>query len=303
MSRPATAGDERPVFFPAAGEDLFGIITEPTDKPKGVAVVLLTGGAVPAPNRNRLSVKIARRVAALGYHALRLDYHGVGESTGELDSYRLDRPYADDLLGGVRLLQEQGVSGVVLAGTCFGARTALAAADRIPALHGVALLAPPIRDFEMGVRRIEATPTSRYVKRALSRQAMRGLLDARRRRSYLRVARTKARAAVGLSRTVSRARVGDARAVSPHFSEPLRKLAARRTPVLLAYGTDDEFYGPFRAARSELAAALDAPGARIEERLVPGRIHGLSRLPVQGEVAALIEQWLVGLAGSPAREP
>jgi dienelactone hydrolase len=303
VSEVATTSAERPVYFPAAGEDLFGIITEPTREPKGVALVLLAGGAVPAPNRNRLSVRIARHVAALGYHALRLDYHGVGESTGEIDSYRLDQPYVDDLLAGVRCLEEQGVREVALAGTCFGARTALAAADLIPGLRGVALLAPPIRDFEMGTPKIEATPTLHYAKRAFSVRWLRGLPDARRRRSYRRIARTKLRAAVRSSPVHLRAPRGAAHGVSPRFSEPLARLAARGTPVLLAYGTEDEFYGPFRDARPELAATLDVRGARIAVRLLPGRIHTLSRLAVQDAVATLIEEWLAGLDVDPARGP
>jgi pimeloyl-ACP methyl ester carboxylesterase len=301
VSAIATTSHERPVFFRAAGEDLFGIITEPTVKPKDVALVLLAGGAVPAPNRNRLSVKVARRVAALGYHALRLDYHGVGESSGEVGSYRLDRPFVDDVLAAVRCVNEYGVRDVVLVGTCFGARTALACADRIPALRGIGLLAPPTRDFEMGTPKIEATPASHYLRRAFSTRVLRGFFDARRRRWYFRVARTKMRAALRLSPALPGPGRGAARAASPHFSEPLAKLAARGTPVLLAYGTEDDVYGPFRDARRELAATLEAPGSRIQERTIPGRIHGLSRLAVQDAVATLIEEWLVGLDGVPAR--
>ena len=52
-----------------------------------------------------------------------------------------------------------------------------------------------------------------------------------------------------------------AQGVSPLFSNPLAKLAADGTPVLLAYGTEDDVaYGKFRAARSELATVLEAPG-------------------------------------------
>ena len=52
-----------------------------------------------------------------------------------------------------------------------------------------------------------------------------------------------------------------AQGVSPLFSDPLAKLAADGTPVLLAYGTEDEVaYGTFRAARSELATVLEVPG-------------------------------------------
>jgi pimeloyl-ACP methyl ester carboxylesterase len=302
VSRVTTTSEERPVFFRAAGEDLFGIITEPAGEPKGVALVLLPGGNfMPATHRDRLWVRIARRVAAQGYHALRFDYHGVGESGGEIDTYRLARPFVDDVLAGVRCLQEQGVREVALAGTCFGARTALASADRIPGLRGVALLATPVSDGEVGVG-IEATPTSHYLRRAFSAPALRGLLHARSRRWYLRIAHTKMRAALRSSRLLPRAMRGAAGGVSPHFSDPLAKLAADGTPVLLAYGTEDRIYRLFRDARPELTGMLDAPGAQIEERLIEGGAHTLSRLAVQDEVASMIEEWLVRLDGVAGRE-
>jgi pimeloyl-ACP methyl ester carboxylesterase len=291
VSAIATTNNERPVFFEAAGEDLFGIITEPTTAPNGAGLILLEPAI---PNRNRFSVRLARRVAALGYHSLRFDYHGAGESSGATDKYLLDRPYVDDVLAAVRCLEENGIDRIALVGTCFGARTALASAARIPRLQGLVLLAAPVRDFERGALGIEATPSSQYVKRALRPGTLTKLRSPRLRQYALRVARTKARAAVR-----PRGRDGSAapKQVSPLFSEPLAKLGARGTPVLLAYGTGDEFHGPFREARPALSEVLDAPGSRIEEHIVPGRIHGLSTLAVQHEVTSLIETWLAELDG------
>jgi pimeloyl-ACP methyl ester carboxylesterase len=274
MSVVATATEERPVFFSAAGNDLFGIVTEPTREPKGVALVFLTGGAfIPATNRNRLSVRIARSVAALGYHSLRLDYHGVGESGGEIELYRLDRPFVDDVLAAASCLRERGVPEIVLAGTCFGARTALAAAERTPGLRGVVLLAPPIRDFELDTPAGGAGPGP-----APAPARQRRGLAARGRRLYRRAFRRRRRA-------------WSAEGASPRFLDPLARLARSGTPVLLAYGTEDKFH----EMRPKLAGILEVPGSQIDERIVPGRIHGLTTLAVQDAVATLIEEWLAGL--------
>jgi hypothetical protein len=81
-------------------------------------------------------------------------------------------------------------------------------------------------------------------------------------------------------------------------SEPIAEVHSR---VLLAYGTEDEFYGPLLDVRRELASTLDAPGPRIDERMNPGRIHGLSRLAVQDAIVTLIEECLVGPYAVPAR--
>ena len=299
MTVTATTQEERPIFFRAAGEELFGIITEPTAKANGIGLILLSGGGVPATSRNRLAVRIARRAAALGYHTLRFDYHGVGESTGVSGAYRLDRPFVEDVLGAVRCLEEQGIGEVILSGECFGARTALASAPRIPRLRGLALFAIPTRDFEMGSERVQETSMSTYVQRAFRLRTVRELFSASRRRDFARIARAKLN---GMAESAG-TRGGPAERVSPHFAEPFAEVGTRGVPVLLGYGADDEFYHRFREVRSQLADTLDAPGSKIDERVLSGEIHGLSRLDVQDEIADVMESWLASLAGSGAGTP
>ena len=291
MSATATASHERPVYFPAAGEDLFGIITEPTTTPNGIGVVLISGGAVPATNRNRLWVRIAREVAALGFHTLRFDFHGVGESTGVIDRYRLDRPCADDVIGAVRCLEEHGIDEFVLVGECFGARSALASVGQISGLRGIIALAAPPVDGEMDTERIQNTPMTKYVQRTFRLRTVRELFRASRRRDFVRIGRAKLQWLVSPRGTV----VGADQHVSANFSRPLAELCAQGTPVLLVYGTDDREYAYFSEDRAHLADILDAPGSTIDERVMPGQIHGLSRLSVQDNVADLVETWLASL--------
>ena len=148
--------------------DLFGVITHPTGEPNGIGLVLLTGARMPGTNRNQLFVRIGRRAALHGFHALRLDYHGVGESS-HATSFPSIAP-SSTMLAAVACLEAHGVSDIVLVGTCFGARTALAAAERIRRLSGVALVVPPVRDE----RAIETRPVSDYMRRAASVRALRG---------------------------------------------------------------------------------------------------------------------------------
>jgi pimeloyl-ACP methyl ester carboxylesterase len=290
VSAVATTRGEYPVFIPTeGGEELFGIVTEPLGAPKRVALIMLWGGGGGATGRNRILVRIARRVAALGYHALRLDYHGVGESSGEVEFFRLDRPFVDDVLAGVRCLEERGVREVALAGWCFGARTALASADRIPELRGVALFNAPVRDFS----------ATHYLKSALSPEALlRGLVDARSRRKYRHIAGTKLRAAIR-SRSSPVATRQAADGISPLFSDPLARLAARGTPVLLSWETEHKGYDAFCEVRPELARLRDSTGAPLEEHVIPGVFHGETGLAVQDEVASSLEGWLLSLDAVP----
>jgi len=82
-----TAGDvgatETPIFIACGEEALFGILTAPAGEPNGLAALILWGsGGMPSFGQDQLRARIARRLAGRGYHALRIDYLGIGESTG-----------------------------------------------------------------------------------------------------------------------------------------------------------------------------------------------------------------------------
>ncbi|MDQ3974585.1 MAG: alpha/beta fold hydrolase [Actinomycetota bacterium] len=294
MNRSATAADELPAFFPAGDDELFGILTHPTVESNGMAIVMLQGGAwVPSTGRNRLWVRMARSLASRGFHALRIDYHGVGESTGDIDNYRLDRPFVTDVEGAIRWIEGRGVSEFVLMGTCFGARTALASAERVTGLRGVALCPPPVRDFEMG-NRIASRPLWWHAQRALRPQVWKGLVNRKRRGAYGRIIRAKARDLVGQGRgRVNGTPPQKFSWVSPNFLRPLQRLVEREIPVLIVYGTTDDFYDDFNRGLSKgLGELLAQAGDLITLILVEGTVHGLGSLEIQDAVAAAVERWL-----------
>jgi len=144
-SVPGAAYREVPAFFAADGEHLFGVLTSPTGDPTGLCVTMLAGAWYgPATHRNRLFVRLARRLATeWGCHSLRVDFHGAGESTG-VSHLGLDDPFPGDLTGAVHWLQSQGIHRHVVVGACLGSRTALMAAPEIDGLEGLVLLAPPL---------------------------------------------------------------------------------------------------------------------------------------------------------------
>jgi dienelactone hydrolase/acyl carrier protein len=156
-----TAYNDHPVFFPAGDDDLFGILTSPCVEGNGTAVTMLTGGGyVTSMHRNRTYVRLSRRLAELGYHGLRFDYHGTGESGGTADRFELHRPFVGDLEAALAWLRGQGIDRHVLVGSCFGSRTALACAPGLAGLAGVVLLSPPARDLRYvereGAAQVEA---------------------------------------------------------------------------------------------------------------------------------------------------
>ncbi|MGQ0570531.1 MAG: alpha/beta fold hydrolase, partial [Armatimonadota bacterium] len=142
---------ESPVVFPAGDESIYGILVEPSHAARDVGVILLSGGGYLAmTHRNRMWVHLARWLAAEGFPVLRFDYHGVGESTGDIDGLGLERPFVADLMGAANTLRNRRISNLVLVGSCFGARTILASVERIPELRGAVLLSTPLGSGQMG---------------------------------------------------------------------------------------------------------------------------------------------------------
>ena len=291
----ATSAQESPVFFPASGARLFGILTSPSSAPRGTAVVVLSGGGTPlATSVNRLSVRLCRRLAGDGFHSFRFDYHGVGESFGQSTRFHLGQPFTTDVIGAVDWLRAQGIERFALVGSCFGARTALSAAATMQGLLGTALVCPPVRDFEMGEKattRIAAQLSAwSFIRRAAISKRISNLLRPDVRRRYARLGAEKVRRLVGgLDETSREARYG----LSPQFLGPMRSLAERSVPVTLIYGETDDFLTDFEKARpGELDEVLETFGTALSVTHLPGAIHGFRDLETQDQVLDLVSEWL-----------
>ena len=287
--------DETPVVVPAGREELFAVWSRPTGPANGTAITLLPGaGIVTSVHRNRMFVRLARSLAAQGYHVLRFDWHGVGMSSGNVSSFGLQEPFTDDLAGVIEWIEAQGLAKHVLVGTCFGARTALAGAAAVRSLSAIALVSPPVLDFERG----EDTPVEwnarRLARRLTSRDTLRGFLDRDRRSVYRRFATTKVRS---VFRTVQARIQGTPPApragVTDGFLRDFEGLVRRRIPVLFLYGEEDGLWKHFEAARAgELDPLLRKAGGLVEVESYAGYLHGFDNLGAQQAVLDRVPQWL-----------
>lgn len=123
---------ERPVFIDG-GIPLFGIVTEPpSGERRRRAVILLNPGADFHVGASRLYVSLARRWAGRGYHVLRLDFGGIGDSMTRAGK-AVDEVFPDEAIDDIRaaiawLQSRYAISDIALAGLCSGAYHALRAA-------------------------------------------------------------------------------------------------------------------------------------------------------------------------------
>lgn len=293
---------EQPVFFEAGDDTLFGIHSHPEDDRRGVGVILIAGGDLvnAALGRNHVGVHLARRLAADGYDVFRFTYHGVGDSTGVVESLHLHRPFTDDVVGAAAYLRTTGLDRFVLVGSCFGSRTALSSAPLIPDTAGLVLVTPPSAGYDRTEAMAEYIARNRslgeYIRKALSLEKIREMFHAGRRRTYVNLFKKKVNQLLrrGKAKVSGDASGGEYAWVSPMLLEPLQVMVDRKVPVLFSFGTHDQWLEEFNsAAQGPLGPILEA-GADTIEVLddLPGVAHGLVRVHVQQAFADTTVDWI-----------
>lgn len=133
----------RPLFFPCAGERLFGICHVP-EVPLDIGVVVVVGGPQYRVGSHRQFHLLARDLGERGIACLCFDYRGMGDSTGNMRSFdSID----DDIRAAVDALMEQVpvVRRIVLWGLCDGASAAAFYACHDARVAGLVLLNPWVR--------------------------------------------------------------------------------------------------------------------------------------------------------------
>jgi uncharacterized protein len=288
---------EEPAFIAASGETLFGMLSTPTGEDVSVGVIVLGGGGTTptATGRNRFYVRLCRRLAALGFPALRFDYHGLGDSTG-IAEFRLDRPFVQDLEGAVRWLSDRGIDRYLLVGMCFGARTALAAGPYLDGVAGLALLAPPVRDYALSESRTSGWRLQDFLLAIIRPRRLLGAGEKLTVRRYLRFLRSGMRIALRRIRGTARSERDAFSWVSQRFLRPLSTLSERRVPVLLLYGTSDEEYGDFERARASGLGEEIARWPTVEVQILDGQVHGFTRVASQDPTMDAVVGWLSRIA-------
>lgn len=276
-------------------------------RPTRCAVLLLPSGLKYRAGSHLLNVRFARRLAELGYHTLRLDPLGVGESDGGLSSEKAENLgarieaglFVDDVLLGVAALREQlGADKVVLLGLCGGAVTGVLAAGRAPAaVQGVVSMGLPVVPYAAPAA--QPLPTARasrrrvgnYVRKLLSTDAWARVL--RGESDFRGITRTL-RGALGQSGYrmpgTQAAYLDDE---NPRFIESFRCLEAAKVPHLMIFGSSDnrwiEFESTFFAR--ELKGCMASDSYTIQ--LVPQGSHEFHFEAFKTQASDLLERWMI----------
>jgi len=277
----ARARAEIPVKVPTPDGDLFGIHTPAAADapPAGRCVIHLTR---PRAHRNRNWVQAARHLAARGFTAFRLDYHGTGDSGGASEFLDPCRPYGADVVHSMRYLRERfGERRFILTGSCFDARSALAAfADEGESIDGLVFIAAPVMSLEHMRELRDSNKDWAHVLRALHNPENWSSLGRGERWKQMfdvvqRVA-TRGRRGGPAEPASSGAQPAPAgQPLDPRFVSDFAALVRSRAGALFLYGEADVEFRTFQTVLREVWPTLDPEDReRFEVEVWPGEVHG-----------------------------
>ena len=267
---------------------LVGIVSHPAGgkplAPTVPAVIVLNAGVLHRVGPHRIHVSLTRRLAELGFPAVRLDLGGIGDSiaTSDAASFR-ESAVADTRAAMTGLADVLGARRFVIFGICAGADNALATALVDERVAGIVLVDAAVY----------ATPRSllRELRRRLAEPGgIAGLEDALRwgaRRARRRVQHDLAR----LRRSVTAEPVEEGRTNPPieTFRTQLRTLADRGVGVLAIYaGMHHENYNH----EDQLYESFPELRGRVDRAYFPDANHTFTQLEDQAALLDATEQWI-----------
>jgi pimeloyl-ACP methyl ester carboxylesterase len=142
----AAPGGLQAIFFGRANEELFGCYHPPIGPVERDCGVLLCAPLGHEYVRtHRAYRQLACRLSEAGFHVLRFDYFGCGDSAGEDGQTSLARLLDDLAVAADELRRRSGASGLCLGGWRMGATLAALAACRRDDVDAVLLCDPVIR--------------------------------------------------------------------------------------------------------------------------------------------------------------
>lgn len=133
---------EYPLFIPFEGDHLAAVVTVPDGNPRALVLLLQGAGGAPHSHRYRLWTRTARALASRGFAAIRMDYRGIGDSTGSYRFAMEEPPVEEAVAMAAKGLHWVGVDRMGVVGNCIGARTAVGLAAQMEACVSVVCLLP-----------------------------------------------------------------------------------------------------------------------------------------------------------------
>ena len=294
------AATEVPLHFgPAPG--LFGILSRPAQPADTTAVIITNAGRDPHYGSARFGVEFARRLAAAGVAALRMDFEGLGDSPGLLGREKILSPLFEadrspDISAAIDLLEQQGYTKFVVYGLCSGAYHAFHSGLADPRISVMLLVNMPVFVWRSGdtidLVRHKTSPYHYYLLRLLKKefwkQILKGRLDLA---NIIQARRQRIRENMKARTRHLLERLGYVDLKS-FPRRAMATLAGRETRTLFVFAPDD---GGIDAVEQEFGRGGSGLGAfNATMHVVPGLDHMLSGRAMRQTAADLMIGYLRG---------
>lgn len=159
---------DEPIQF-GAEHNLFGIVSQPEKAVKNTGVLFLNAGFVYHVGPNRIHVELSRKMTELGYHCLRFDFSGFGESLMDSGSSTFEEYTLNNVKEAINVLSDNyGLKCFILFGICSGADIAFKASledQRITGCYLVNGSFHTLNDLEKIYPLAVSMTKSRYLKK------------------------------------------------------------------------------------------------------------------------------------------
>ena len=256
-------------------EQLVGIFSRPAT-PAHTSVVILNAGVLHRIGPHRCHVELARRLAELGFPALRLDLGGIGDSIASSDA----PTFRESAVADTRL----AMSGLeakrhVLFGICAGADNALATALVDDRVAGIVLVDP----YVYATRRATVRALRTKVARLGPRETLRWGFGAARRRIQLRLEQLRDR-----TKTEEQSEGREAPPVGD-FRMQLGALVERGVKIFAVYSG---IHGTKYNHEDQLFELFPELRGKVDRVYFPHYNHTFTELAAQAEMIETVTRWI-----------
>lgn len=144
---------EEPIYFLSGSNHLLGIIHQ-CERSLDTGVIILVGGPQYRVGSHRQFVLLARKLADSSISTMRFDFHGMGDSEGDIDTPEPCEVVENDIHAAINTFLDRAptIKKVVLWGLCDGATAGLLYAYKDARVVGLALINPWISTEDIGAK-------------------------------------------------------------------------------------------------------------------------------------------------------
>jgi pimeloyl-ACP methyl ester carboxylesterase len=258
---------EFPIFVPYEDDHIAAVLTVPDGAPRGLVQLLQGGGGQSRSHRNRTWIRLARGLADRGIASVRMDYLGLGDSTG-VPRLDIESPPVESALAVSRAaLDATGADRFAIVGNCIGIPTALDLAPRTPSCLGMICIVP-VTLYPIMRRRTQGRTATARRAAGQKMPGVRGLVRRLRRRGVLR------------SHPVTGLR--------PELATILSSGS-----VLILHGGTEDSWGKLRGQIASFTNELDDErAARLRTGTLPREGPGFRELRIQQAMVDSCIEWL-----------